>query len=507
MIAPPGFTFRFSPRTHRHAVRWAAVAILLLAAGLRFAALGRDARFHPDEALFATFARNAAVQGDWLLRGNLDKPPLAIYASALGMALFGVQPLPNGVLDLDVNRGEWAARLPSALAGVAWVAVVMALARRVYRRDVFALWAGLFAACSPMAILFGASAFTDGWLLLWLTTALWAAAGGRWGWSGVALALAFATKQQGLAYVPLVIGLGWALRTLSWRGLARLFVPLAVGIGLIALWDGLRTESPSLFALAAANNAPAGWSVADLGLRAAEWLAYGRRLFGAVSVFFAGLILVYEIRSLFRRPRTPGMNADLVFAVFALAYFAAHLLLGFNLYDRYWLPLLPPLLLLAVRSGIWLYSALSRLILRAELQAVAAIMALALVATGFDAAAGNAGYEGGAADSFAPQPAVDEAAAWLASQHVAAVVYDRWLGWQLGYDLGAWSDKRLTYFPAPDALVTAALALDEPEPRYLPVPLTVDARPWLDALEEAGFTVSEAFRARGVIVYQIDPPG
>jgi 4-amino-4-deoxy-L-arabinose transferase-like glycosyltransferase len=507
VIAPPGFSFRFSARTHRHAVRWAAVAILLLAAGLRLAALGRDARFHPDEALFATFARNAAVQGDWLLHGNLDKPPLAIYASAMGMALFGVQPLPDGVLNLDVAVGEFAARLPAALAGVVWVAVVMALARRLYRRDVFALWAGLFAACSPMAILFSASAFTDGWMLLWMTAALWALAAGRWGWSGVALALAFATKPQGLVYLPLVIGLGWALRTLAWRGLTRLLVPLAVGIGMVALWDGLRAGSPSLFALAAANNAPSGLvPPAEWAARAGDWLAYGRGLFGPISAFFGLLIIVFLGRSLVRRPRTPGMNADLVLAVFVLVYALAHLVIGLNVYDRYWLPLLPPLLLLAVRAGVWAYAALSRLIMRAELQAVAVILALAVLAFGADAAGGNPGYSGGVGDSFARQPAVDEAAAWLSGQPVATVIYDRWLGWQLGYYLGAWSDKRLTYFPAPDALVTAALALDETGPRYLPIPLSANAAPWIDALTAAGFGVDEAEAIRGITIWRITPP-
>jgi hypothetical protein len=52
--------------------------ILLLGIGLRFHALARDMRFHPDEALFATFARAAAVKGDWLLHGSLDKTPLPV---------------------------------------------------------------------------------------------------------------------------------------------------------------------------------------------------------------------------------------------------------------------------------------------------------------------------------------------------------------------------------------------------------------------------------------------
>ena len=508
MIAPPGLALAFSPPVRRQLARWAAVAILLLAAGLRLASLGRDARFHPDEALFASFARSAAVQGDWLLQGNLDKPPLALYASALGMTLAGVTADVDGVLHLSVTSGEFAARLPSALAGVVWVAVMMALAQRIYCRTLFALWAGLFAACSPLAILFGASAFTDGWLLLWLTAALWAAASRRWAWSGICLALAFASKQQGLVYLPLAAGLGWALHGWSWRMLIGLFVPVGAGIALVEVWGSLRTSSPALFELAAANNTPSGLVPLEaLGQRAGAWLGYGRGLFGPVTAFFGLLIAAFMLRSLFRRPRTRAMHADLILLTFALVYGLAHLLLAFNIYDRYWLPLLPPLILLAVRAGVWVYSLLCRLIPRAEMQFAALAVALVLLAAGTEAAGGHPGYSGGAGDSFAAQPAVDQTASWLAGQHVGAVVYDHWLGWQLGYYLGTWNDKRLTYFPDPASLAEASQALDEHEPRFFPVPDSVDAGPWLTRLEVAGFGVEVAARMRGITIYRLLPPG
>lgn len=508
MIVPPGLSFSFSPPTRRQLVWWAAISILLIGAGLRFGALGRDARFHPDEALFATFARRAAVQGDWLLHGdNLDKPPWALYASALGMTFAGVTADADGVLHLDVYVGEFAARLPSALAGVAWVALMMALAHRIYRRPVFVLWAGLFAACSPLAILFSASAFTDGWLLLWMTAALWAAAGARWGWSGVCVALAFATKQQGLVYLPLAAGIGWAAHGFSRRSLTGLLVPAAIGVAAVAAWNGLRAGSPSLFELAAANNAPGGLvPLASLGARAGVWFGYARGLFGPVTAFFGLLIAAFMLRSLFRRPRTRAMNADLVLLLFVLAYALLQLLVAFNLYDRYWLPLLPALLLLAVRAGVWVYAVLSRWILRAEMQLVALVMALVLLAAGFDAAAGHPGYSGGIGDSFARQPAVDEAAAWLAAQHTGAVVYDRWLGWQLGYYLGEWSDKRLTYFPDPAAMAAAAAMLDEGEARFFAVPDAAGAMPWLAALNAVGFAVEEAAEVPGITIYRLTPP-
>jgi len=505
-VIQPGFSSSASPRTRRAAVRWAAVVIVLLGAGMRFAALTRDARFHPDEALFATFARGAAVHGDWLLTGELDKPPLALYASALSMALTGVRTNDAGVLDLDLRVGEFAARLPSALAGVVWVAVLMALARRLYRRPVFALWAGLLGALSPMAILFGASAFTDGWLLLWLTASLWAASGARWGLSGLLLGLAFATKAQGLVYAPLALGVGWALHGLSPRAAMRLLLPVIAAGGLLAAWDGLRAGSPPLFALAAARNAPGRLvRAAEVAPRALAWLASSRGLFGPSTALFALLIGAFNVRSLFRRPRTPAMTADLVLLSFTLGYALAHWLIAFNTYDRYWLPLVPPLALLAVRAGVWAYAGLSRFIPRAELQLVALALAAVLLASGLDAGNGKPGYNGGDS-SFAPQPAVDEAGRWLAGQHVAAVIYDPWLGWQLGYYLGAWSDKRRVYYPTPGALAAGARALDEREPRFLPVPNAVNQEPWLTALADAGFHAEIAFETGGVSIYRLEPP-
>jgi 4-amino-4-deoxy-L-arabinose transferase-like glycosyltransferase len=506
VIAPPGLSFGISsPTRRRAAVRWVAVLILLLGAGFRFAALGRDARFHPDEALFATFARNAAVQGDWLLPGNLDKPPLALYASALSMAMVGVTTNEAGVLDLNPYTGEFAARLPSALAGVLWVALMMALAQRLYQRTVFTLWAGLFAALSPMAVLFGASAFTDSWMLLWMTAALWAAAGGRWMGSGVLLGLAFASKPQGLFYLPLALAIGAALHGWSWQGVARLLVGAGAVIGAAVLWDELRAPWPSWWALAASNNAPAGLtSTADWGRRAGAWLAFARGLFGPATFLLLLFIGAFSLRSLFRRPRTRTMNVDLALAAFALAYALLHTLVGFNVYDRYWLPLLPVLALLAARAGVWVYSVITRWIPRAELQFVAIALAAVLLGAAFDAGRGQPGYESESGSSFAAQPAIDAVAAWLAEQHVAAVVYDHWLGWQLDYYLGVWSDKRRVYFPDPQAMAAHAAGLDEPQPRFFPIPNRADAAPWLDALAQAGFSAEAAFEAGGITIYRLE---
>ena len=122
------------------------VALLLAATFFRLAPL-LDNRFHPDEALYGSFARLIASARDPLLANVLvDKPPLGFYLTALGLLLFG--------------DGEFGARLPSLYASVVSVALLFVLARRLYSRTTALLAAGLLAA-SPFAILFSITLFLD----------------------------------------------------------------------------------------------------------------------------------------------------------------------------------------------------------------------------------------------------------------------------------------------------------------------------------------------------------
>jgi hypothetical protein len=52
-----------------------ATLIILMGALFLIRGMTTSERLHADEAYFLTFARNAAVNGDWLLSGALDKPP------------------------------------------------------------------------------------------------------------------------------------------------------------------------------------------------------------------------------------------------------------------------------------------------------------------------------------------------------------------------------------------------------------------------------------------------
>jgi hypothetical protein len=153
-------------------------------------------RFHGDEAIYSSWGLDIASGHDLLVSGSaVDKPPLFLYVQALSFVLFGPT--------------EVAARLPSLVASLASVGLIYALGRSLYGQGTGLLAAGLLAA-SPYAILFAPTAFTDPLMVACVLAGCLAAVRGRWGWAGIALGLAAMTKQQGIFFAPLAIGLGLA---------------------------------------------------------------------------------------------------------------------------------------------------------------------------------------------------------------------------------------------------------------------------------------------------------
>lgn len=464
--------------------------ILLMAALLRFGGAAWDVRFHPDEAWFATFARSAAVHGAWMLPGALDKTPLAIYAQALSMHLFAVESTPSGILDLDTYRGEWAARLPSALAGVITVAAIIALGRRMGGRRGGDL-AGLIAAFSPYGIAYSASAFTDGMMAMFIAVGLAAARptlrGGAW--AGVLIGLAFACKQQGLYAIPFCLALLAARRSGLHQRVIAFALALAAVIGVVLLWDAARSANAgwaSVFAQAAANNDPERFfpASAELIPRLSAWLTFAPYLIAASPIWIALVVLA--------RPHLARLEWTLL--LLTLGYLVAHWLVRFNLYDRYLLPLLP---VTAALIGVMLAQARRPIII--------ALGAL-LIVGGIPAYRGDSPIGAAASaqrDDGRSYAGIDQIAAYLDSRALGAIIYDRWLGWALDYYLGAWSDKRRVYYPTPDELAAGAAAQPDPAPRYFVAPTDMDAMPYLSALERAGFHERLAFEQGDFVVYEL----
>ena len=185
-----------------------------------------------------------------------------------------------------------------------------------------------------------------------------------------------------------------------------------------------------------------------------------------------------------------------LFLLSIIIFGVIHCVFNFNLYERYLL-LIAPLVVILVSGGL---TSLSMVSARGKYLAFGLVM---LVAGGvIYTLCVAAPLEGGRNNN----EGIDALAAHLNSKPVATVIYDPWLGWELGYYLGVWSDKRRVHYPTAEALVARALALDEIGARYLVAPVDVAHNEWLTALLDAGFRVAEDYRRDRFIVYQVSPP-
>ena len=414
----------------------ARLLLVLLAGALQIHQLGRDIRFHPDEASFMTFARGAAVNGDWLLPGALDKPPLTIYFSAISMVATGVVADDKGVLHLDPLVGEFAARSPNVMMAILLAGLMMRLSRVAFGNETVALAAGLLTALSPYVLAFGATAFTDVGLLFFSVLALYWLECQGYRKAGLALGLAFWCKQQALFLLPLV-ALLLMVKEARRASVIRLAQPLALLSLLLFIWDAARPET-SVFLLGSINNMPAQWIAypAEWPGRLMEWARLGAWLLGPPVVTASLLGLTALSRFVVRSVKPKQGNAS-IYLIYSVAYIAFHSALDFNQYDRYLLPLLPPLILvvsshmpaLLIRGRLWKRLPLS--------------LAIVLVFVAFWSSYNRLpiGGDRGRHDG------IDELARYLNSKPVATVIYDPWLGWELGYYLGQWNNKRRVHFP------------------------------------------------------------
>jgi len=215
----------------------------------------------------------------------------------------------------------------------------------------------------------------------------------------------------------------------------------------------------------------------------------------------ANALIVLGLR-LIREPQRRGAITDLVWFNFIVVYSLIHWLVAFNTFDRYLLLILPPVILLARRGIERLLTVLVRAHSDASLRIAILIITLILLPTAISASEGRSMINNGHRE----YAGIDDLADYLNQQPVATVIYDHWLGWEIGYYLGQWHDKRLTYYPTPDALVQDALALCEIGPRFLPVPKTHTPGPWLEALEHAGFKITTAYENPNFTAYRLTPP-
>lgn len=134
---------------------WALAGAVLLSF---FAAMGGYALFDLDEGAFSQATLEMLASGEYLMtyldgQPRYDKPILIYWLQALSVRLFGA--------------GEFAFRLPSALAASAWAVALFYFARQVLDRPTAAV-AVLIMVNALVVTIIGKSATADALLNLWL---------------------------------------------------------------------------------------------------------------------------------------------------------------------------------------------------------------------------------------------------------------------------------------------------------------------------------------------------
>lgn len=420
----------------------AAAALLTAAVALRIIPWLANDPLHRDEALYGYWARLIASGSDpWLLTSWIDKPPLTIYLIAASLRVFGVN--------------ELTLRLPGMVAGLLIVAATYALARRAYGRPTAWLAAGLMA-LSPFAILFAPTAFTDPWLTLWLTIAAWAALGGRAAGAGVALGLAVASKQQGVFGAPLVLALLAAQahgQPQPWRHLGRSFAAALLGFALVfgplTAWDSLRwSNRPSFWDRSLTTYGGLGLAaLAQWPTRIRQWSEQLALLFGlpAVSALMLGAGVAVGVRgsgrwaAARRAASTPRLShrVDATLAGYALGYLALHVVVTFQPWDRYLLPLAPLVCVLAARGAMlawahWTNAVADRRAGIARLRVVGP--ALLVLTLGYAAWLGTTGHLPVGSDHGA-YTGLNRVVTVVRRQPADTVLYHRSLGWYFDFYL------------------------------------------------------------------------
>jgi 4-amino-4-deoxy-L-arabinose transferase-like glycosyltransferase len=416
-------------------------------------------RFHEDEALYASWGLLISTHRDIMLaRIPVDKPPLFLYILAHFFTRFGVS--------------EPVARLPGLLAGILSIPLLYLLASRLYEAQTAGVATALFAA-SPMAILFSPTAFTDPVMLFFGIAASAGAALGSWALAGLGVGLAAVTKQQGILFLPLVIGIGWAAQRQNLQSRWRTAAAIAAGVFGVVLpilaalqwdrWRYLPPDRPGFLAQSAISYGGLHWvSLAEWPARVLAWLPWLGYLTASPwlnAIYVIGLPwLAWRAwtsdRQRRRRTkdegRTPsfqrlgypsqGITADLALLAYALGYWALHVAFDFQVWDRYLLPLAPIISLLGarilvamggwtLRSGVRCWGKGARPIGKALLVAILVLIlagpALAAASSSLPLGSDHGAYDG-----------IDQVAAFLKTEMPpGAVLYHHWLGWHWRYYL------------------------------------------------------------------------
>lgn len=322
-----------------------------------------------DEAIYSYWALHLWHIDPYFLTVWPDKPPLFLWLLAGALHLWGASQASGRLLNIMVT-------LLTAL-------VVGATARRLWGRQ-----SGLVATAlylfNPFALSFAPTVYTDPLLVLTGQLAFFCAITGRRLGAGLWLAAAIMTKQQGVLYLPLIVPALWLQpaaqekTTLSITMWLRFLLGILLVTAPIVYWDSSRwTVAPSPWDLSVRNYGGLELAALEQWLpRAYEWakLLWYLTASWPVWLLLAGVITVaFQIRRPdgtleFRRDdyhssssklKCPyGTNTQDALAapssammcwlvLWCGAFLGLHITTTVQIWDRYLLPLAPPLCLFA----------------------------------------------------------------------------------------------------------------------------------------------------------------
>ena len=343
-------------------LRWPVVAVLFAGLVLRLMSMAQLG-LHPDEAFYASWALRIAEGRDpMLLTVLVDKPPFLPYLLATFLWLSGH----TGAGSFDPAPLVAIARLAASGASVAGIALLWAVAKRVYAPRP-ALWAAALYAVSPLAVRLSPSLLTDPWLVLWMLLGLWAGLQRRSWLTGLACGLAYATKQQAVLVIPLVLATYWlaprlpaearrdpAPVRLCLGSVARLAGGFLLIFTIVLWWDSLRWQwMPSFWDRSAA--AYGGLDLVtggDFLERAWKWSELLSFVFGGPL----GVLLLAGTAVALAAGQVRLTTFDKLLLGFAAAYLGVHWITSIAPWDRYALPLVPLLALLLGHGTAWLWA-------------------------------------------------------------------------------------------------------------------------------------------------------
>ena len=455
-------------------LQWAAAGLVVVAWALRLQPLFHTP-LHPDEALYGYWGLLIGRGHDpFLVSGSIYKPPLLPYLVSF--------------FELPLDSTKAALRFPGLAAGVLAVPLTGALGLALFGDCWTALGASAALALSPFAVALSGSAFPDPLMVTLGLAGCVAAARGSAGWAGFLAGLSFATKQTGLAWLPLVLGIAMGQETRPARRLGGLVAAYLIPVGLIIAWDGIRV----------ARGADSFWSAGVVGYgglrlvwshelwpRLRAWTGAAACLFGSsvanALLFIGSGVLLWT--GIFRRPGTRSAFFDLLLVAFALVYFWLHWLVAFPTWRRYLLPLLPVLAILLSRTvgKLALWGLAGQRLWQRRAVGILILVAL-LLGPACESAAGRSPV----AQERAVYSGVENVTAFLSGLDEGSVVYHHWLGWHYHYALFD-APVYLAFWPTPAWLARDVQAFGGTGARYIAFPPWESADRVADYLDDVGY--------------------